>query len=165
MKEKIVCGMSIFFLAEKALIPTEANIPAGYSISTEPVSEFDYRDREAFREALWEAIITGNPSVANPPDSEIIKDSHGFPRFKNPLELKYAGVDSWEELERASVYASVCSYPSGYIVEAFGRAADGTWSDERVLSERVAIDDGIDAVIDVLIAHIDSRSDLPVSKA
>jgi hypothetical protein len=161
MKEKIICGLSIFFLADKALIPTEANIPAGYSISIEPVAVFDYRDKEAFREALWDAISEGNPNVENPLDSEVIRDANGFPRFKNPIELKYSGLTSWEELERKSIYASVCSYPSGYIVECFGRAADGSWGEDIVLSARIAIEEGIDAVLDTLLTHLDTRADLP----
>jgi len=165
MSEKIICGISIFFLADKAIVPTEANIPAGYSVSVEPVSVFDYRDRDEFANALWQAIETGNPDIPNPPDEEITRDAKGFPCFKNPLELKYAQVETWEEFEQSSIYASICSYPSGYVVEAFGRAANGTWGEDLVLSTRVPIEAGVGAVVATLLEHLLARTDLPVSRS
>jgi hypothetical protein len=164
MREKIICGLSIFFLADKAIVPTEANIPAGFSISVEPVEIFDYRDRDEFVAALWQAIQRGNPDVPNPPDEDIFKDASGFPSFKNPLELKYAQVDSWEEFERSSIYASVSAYQSGYVVEAFGRAPNGTWGEDILLNARVPLDDGLHGVVDALLAHLQTRADLPASR-
>ncbi|MBS2009178.1 MAG: hypothetical protein JST01_19145 [Cyanobacteria bacterium SZAS TMP-1] len=164
MREKLNCGLSIFFLADKAIMPTEANIPAGYSVSVEPVAFFDYRDKDAFVEALWEAIQNGNPDVPNPPDEDVVRDASGFLGFKRPVELKYAGVESWEDLERSSIYGSVCVYPSGYVVEVFGRAADGTWGEDRLLSVRIPIDAGVDGVVDTILAHLETRTDLPVSR-
>jgi len=164
MREKISCGLSIYFLADKAIMPTEANIPAGFSVSVEPVAFFDYRDKDAFIEALWDAIQTGNPDIPNPPDEEVIRDANGFLGFKNPVELKYAKVDNWEELERSSIYASVCVYPSGYVVEVFGRAPEGTWGEDRLLSTRIPLDAGVDAVVDAILAHLETRTDLPISR-
>jgi hypothetical protein len=163
MREKIICGLSIFFLADRAIVPTEANTQAGFSISVEPVEVFDYRDRAAFVAALWEVIQTGNPDVANPPEDEIARDAKGFPAFKNPLELKYAQVNNWEELEQMSIYASVCAYPSGYIVEAFGRAPDGAWGEDLALNARIPIEDGLGGVVDALMQHLETRTDLPHS--
>src|ERR1700733_12296015 len=163
MREKIICGLSIFFLADKAIVPTEANIPAGFSVSVEPVKVFDYRDRDEFVAALWQAIQTGNPDVPNPPEEEITRDANGFPSFKNPLELKYAQLDTWAEFERSSIYASVCAYQSGYVVKAFGRAANGTWGQDILFDARVPLDDGLRGVVDVLLAHLQARSDLPAA--
>ncbi len=151
-------------MADKAIVPTEAHIPSGFTISTEPVEVFDYRDKDAFLAALWEVVRTGNPSVPDPAPDEITKDENGFPVFKNPTELKYAGVGSWEEFERASIYASVCSYPSGYVVDVFGRAADGTWAEDIAFNTRVPIDDGIGGVVDVLLEHIKGRNDFKARK-
>ncbi len=148
-------------MADKALVPTEAITPSGYTISVEPVEVFDYKEKDAFLSALWQAVERGNPSVPNPPDNEIIKDSQGFPGFKNPTELKYAGVANWEEFERKSIYASIATYPSGYVVDVFGRATDGTWSDDIVLNQRVEVELGLAGVVDVILEHLQTRTDLP----
>ena len=164
MREKLTCGISIYFLADKAIMPTEANIPAGFSVSVEPVAFFDYRDKDEFIKALWDAIQNGNPDIPNPPDEEVTRDAKGFLGFKNPIELKYAKVGNWDELERSSIYASVCVYPSGYVIEVFGRAPEGTWGEDIALSTRVLIEAGVDAVVDVLLNHLDTRTDLPISR-
>jgi len=159
MREKIICGMSIFFLADKAMVPTEAHIPSGYSVSVEPVTVFDYKDREEFVQALWSTLERGNPDIDEPAESEIVRDANGFFGFRNPVELKYAGVKSWDDLEHVSIYASVCAYPSGYIVEVFGRSPGGDWSDEIVLKAQVPVDEGLGAVVDMLTEHMASRTD------
>jgi hypothetical protein len=127
------------------------------------VEVFDYRDKDQFVAVLWQALKTGNPDVPNPPDSEITRDAKGFPSFKNPLELKYAEVASWDDLERSSIYASVCAYPSGYTVEVFGRAASGTWGEDIVLSTRIPIEEGLGDVVDALLEHLQTRIDLGLS--
>lgn len=159
MREKQICGLSLYIMLDRAILPTQAATPSGFTISTEPVTVFDYRNRAEFIATVEKAIARGNPSVPEPPEEEIFRNASGMPGFKNPIGLKYAAVQSWDELERNSIYVTISCYPSGFLVEAFGRAKNGKWSDETPLEVRL-LGVGVPVVVDVILEHLKSRHDL-----
>lgn len=159
MTEQAICSMTLYFMNDRAILPTEADIPSGFSMSIEPVSVFDYRNRSEFIAALEKTIERGNPQIAEPPESEIVRNSKGIPASKNPVELQYAKFDKWDDLERNSIYATIDSYPSGFLVQVFGRAKNGKWSDVTPLEVRL-LDVGVPVVVDVILEHLKTRHDL-----
>lgn len=161
MREQLTCALGLYIMANRAILPTEANTPSRFSISIEPVTVFDYRNRSEFIAAIEKAIAAGNPTVPNPSEDELERDAGGFPAFKNPVGLKYAEVSTWDELERKSIYASLRCYPSTYLVEVSGRDKNGKWSDDLALELRLPANVGVPVVVDAILDHLKTRRDLP----
>lgn len=152
-KEKKLCWLSLIVLADRALLPTTVKTSQGH-FDIEPITEVDYRDRGELIKSLAKAMKTGNPIAEAPP----IEDQ----KKQTPME-KRAGAKSWADLERKSIYFSIMVYPSNVRVEAWGRAPDKTWSDEKdtVLDTRVPSVSGVEGVADAILEHLSQRSDLP----
>ena len=120
-KERSVSWHGMYVLADRALLPTRIETAQG-DFDVEPIRQFDYRNRTELIEALAAAISTGNPCAEVPPLENKKKST--------PME-KCAGAKSWVDLERKSIYFSITVYPSNVRVEAWGRASDKSWSDEK----------------------------------
>lgn len=161
MREKPLCSMGLLVLADKAILPTSAKTPSRFTISIEPIQIFDYHDRNQFLSVMKNAIDRGFPSVPDPPEEELIQHEDGMPGFKNPPVLKYADTDSWDDLERKSIFLSIRCYPSQYLIESWGRAADRKWSDDKTLELRLPSDVGLEVVVDAILDHLRIRKDLP----
>jgi hypothetical protein len=153
--------MSLIVLADRAILPTSADTASRFTISIEPVQVFDYHDKADFLSALKHAIARGLPIVADPPEDELVSHEDGMPAFKNPVELKYASVGSWDELEKKSIFISIDCYPSQYLIESWGRGSDGKWADEKLLELRLPSQVGLEVVIDAIMDHLRNRRDLP----
>lgn len=161
MREKPYCCIALIVLPDKAILPTSADTPSRFTISVEPVQVFDYRNKAQFCSALESSIKRGLPTVSDPPESELVEFGNGVPGFKNPVELKYAEVLTWDELERKSIFVSVDCYPSQFLIESWGREPDGKWSDGKLLELRLPPEAGLSGVIDAILAHLRTRTDLP----
>ena len=105
-------------------MPTDARTPSRWHLSIEPVEVFDYHKRVAFLDACKRAIARGIPEVPMPAENEMYWDEQG-PCMKNPLQLTYADVASWDDLEKKSIYASIECYDRGFLIEVWGRAKNG----------------------------------------
>lgn len=160
MRAKPYCNLEIIIMADKAIMPTDARTPSRWHLSVEPVEVFDYRNRADFVAASKRAISRGIPEVTMPSENEMYWDEQG-PALKNPLELKYANVSTWDELEQRSIHASIECYDRGFLVESWGRDKNGKWSDEKALELRLEPEVGIDGAIDALLEHLKTRRDLP----
>jgi len=160
-REKPYGDIEIYFLADRAIVPTTADTQSGFTISIEPVQVFNYGDKSRLLAALKTAADRGIQTVADPPEDQINRDESNFPGFKNPPVLKYAGVGSWDELERKSIYFSIECYPSGFLVDSWGRASDGKWSEEESLKLRLPASVGLNGVADEILNHLKTRRDLP----
>lgn len=161
MREKPYCCMGLVILPDKAVLPTSADTVSRFTISVEPVQVFDYQDKTQFLAALKNAVERGLPTIPDPPEEDLIDFGDGVPGFKEPVELKYAGVDSWDELERRSIFVSLDCYPSQYLIESWGHASDGKWSDEKLLELRLPSDVGLEVVVNAILDHLKNRRDLP----
>lgn len=161
MREKTYCSMGLIILADKAVLPTDAKTQSRFTISTEPVQVFDYHNKNEFLDVLKNAIERGFPNVPDPPKAELIQHEDGIPEFKNPVELKYAQAESWDDLERKSIFISIRCYPSQYLIESWGHGADGKWSDEKLLELRLPSSVELEVVIDSILDHLKNRRDLP----
>lgn len=160
-REKPYAEFNLFILADRAIMPTSADTPSRFTISIEPVQVFDYRDRQALTAAIEQSISVGIPVVADPPEDELEQFADGMPGFKNPPVLKYAGITSWDELERRSICFSVQCYPSGFLVDCWGRAQNGKWSEEQSLDLRLPSTIGVTGLVDAILEHLKTRKDLP----
>lgn len=161
MREKPYCTMGLEIFPDKAILPTSAKTPSRFTIAVEPVQIFDYQDKSQFLAALKTSIDRGIPQVPDPPEEELIDFGDGIPGFKNPVELKYAGIDTWDELEKKSIFVSLDCYPSQYLIESWGHGPDGKWSDEKLLELRLPSNVGLEVVIDAILDHLRNRRDLP----
>lgn len=148
-------------MADKAMLVTRADTPIHLTMTTEPVDLFDFRNRDEFLAVVREAAARGIPMVEMPPEDELYWESNGMPGLKNPVELKYAQVKSWDELERRSVYYTVDCYPRGFVVISCGRNKDGLWNDETALELRMPSDVGLEGVVDAIIENLNTRKDFP----
>lgn len=155
------CSFSLFVLADRALLPTDADTPSLLTMTTEPVEVFDYRERDEFLAAVQRTIARGNPKIQMPPEQELYWDENGMPGLKTPVELKYAGVKTWNDLERNSVFYTVECYERGFVVISCGRKKNGLWSDDKVLELRMPPDVRIEGVVDAILEHLKTRTDLP----
>jgi hypothetical protein len=160
-REQAYAAFNLFVLADRAIIPTSADTPSRYTISIEPVQVFDYRDRATLKAALEQAISRGIPKIPEPPSSEIITDEDGPTGLKDPIEPRYAGVANWDDLERKSIFFCIECYPSGYLIESWGRSTNGKWSDSLSLEVRLPASVGIDGLTDQIINHLKTRRDFP----
>lgn len=161
-RERAHAVVNLFVLSDRAVIPTSVKTASGYTISIEPVEVFDYRDRNALKGALEQAVARGIRKVPDLPAKELIYDEDGIPGgLKEPIEPRYAGVADWDELERKSIYFFLQCYPSGFLLDSWGRSADGKWSDEKLLELRLPSDVGLELVIDAILDHLKNRPDLP----
>ncbi|MCC7527834.1 MAG: hypothetical protein IT342_04890 [Candidatus Melainabacteria bacterium] len=160
MKAKAYCNLGIFFLADRAIMPTDARTPSRWHLSIEPVEVFDYRNRTEFIAACERAIARGMPEISMPSDDQMSWDEHG-PTMKESVTLKYAKLATWDDLERSSIYVSVECYDRGFLIESWGRAKDGKWSDEESLELRLDPAVGVEGVVDTILEHLKSRKDLP----
>jgi len=153
VKEETLCWFGIYVLADKALLPTCVHTEQGH-FDTEPIREFDYRNRSALIEAIDSAMKAGNPEADVPPLENQKK--------MTPME-KLAGAKSWKDLERKSIYFSIMVHPSNVRIEAWGRAPDKAWSDEKdtSLDVRIPTEAGAGAIADAILEHLRTRKDLP----
>lgn len=157
-REKLTCAVGLYLMADRAILPTEAITTSGLGVDIDPVTVFDYRNRIEFITALEKAIAAGNPVVPDPAEEELQPDGS----FKNPAGLKYSGVPTWDDLERKSILASVRCYPSGYLIEVFGRdKKNGKWSEDLALELRLPANVGLSVVVDAILDHLRNRQDLP----
>jgi hypothetical protein len=161
MREKPFCSMGLYILADRAILPTNAQTPSRFTIAIEPVQVFDYHDKNDFLAAMKIAVERGYPSVPDPPDKELIFHADGVPGFKNPPVLKYASVESWDDLERTSIFVSIECFPSQYLIQSWGHGADRKWSDEKLLELRLPADVQLDVVVNAILDHLKNRRDLP----
>ena len=160
-KDKAYGAFSLYVMADKAILATQADTPMHLSMTVEPVEVFDYRNRDEFLSAVNRAAARGIPSVDMPPEEELFWDTNGMPGRKNPVELKYAQVKTWDELERCSVYYTVDCYERGFVVLSCGRNRDGRWNDDTALELRMPAEVGIDGVVDAIIENLSTRRDFP----
>lgn len=160
-KEKAYGAFSLYIMAEKALIASQADTPMHLGMTVEPIEVFDYRNREEFLAVVKKAAARGIPQVEMPSEDQLYWESNGMPGRKNPPELKYAQVKTWDELERRSVYYSVDCYERGFVVISCGRDPNGLWNDETALELRMQADVGLEGVVDAIIQDLKTRKDLP----
>jgi len=152
-KEKKLCWFGLYVLADMAILPTCIKTSQG-DFDVEPVQEIDYRNRADLVASIAKAVKVGNPQTDVPPAEDRKKQT--------PME-KLAKAKSWADLERKSIYFSIKVFPSQFTIKAWGRASDGTWSDENqtALDVKIPAEQGIEAVADAIIEHLKSRKDLP----
>lgn len=161
-REKPNGAFNLFFLADRAVIPTSAKTPSRYTVSVEPVQVFDWHDKATLAAAIEKQIAFGIPQIPELKDDELIFTEDGQPTgLKNPIEPKYAGVPEWDDLERKSIYFSIQCFPSGYLVDSWKRAADGKWSEEQSLELRLPASVGLSGLVDAIWGHLQTRKDLP----
>lgn len=153
--------MGLVILPDKAVLPTSVLTPSRFTIAAEPVQVFDYHNKNEFLAAIKKSIDRGYPNVADPPEDELIQNEDGMPGFKNPIELKYVNADTWDDLERKSIFISLDCYPSQYLIESWGRTTDGKWSDDKTLELRLPASVGLELVVDSILDHLRIRRDLP----
>ncbi len=152
-KEKLLCWFGLLVLADKALLPTRIKTSRG-DCSVEPIRQIDYKNREDMIDAIKNAISIGNPKGEVP--------EYVLKKGPTPME-PLAKAKSWADLERKSIYFSIDIFPSTFRVESWGRASDGTWSDEndKVLDMEIPAEKGPQAIVDVILEHLKTRTDLP----
>lgn len=160
MREKPYADLGIYIMADKAIMPTTADTTSMWSCEIEPVEVFDYRNRAEFISACKRAISRGIPKTQMPSDEQVLWDEQG-PAMKNPVPFKYANVSDWDTLEKETISVQVECYPSGFVVTCFGRAKNGKWSDEKVVDSILKPEIGIEGVVDVILEHLKTRTDLP----
>lgn len=160
-KDKAYGAFSLYVMADKALLVTQADTPMHLTMTVEPVEVFDYHQRDQFLSAVKRAAARGIPVVEMPPDEDLIWDKAGMPSLKVPIELKYAQVKSWDELERRSVHYTVDCYERGFVVLSCGRNNDGQWNDDTALELRMAPEVGLEGVVDAIIENLNTRRDFP----
>jgi len=161
MREKPFCSMGLYILPDKAVLPTSALTPSRFTIAIEPIQVFDYHSKNEFLSAIKKSIDRGYPMVADPPQDELVQNEDGMPGFKDPPVLKYVNADNWDDLERKSIFVSLDCYPSQYLIESWGRAADQKWSEDKTLELRLPASVGLEVVIDAILDHLRIRKDLP----
>jgi hypothetical protein len=152
-KEKKLCWFGLYVLADRALLPTCVKTSQG-DFDVEPIREFNYRNRHELLDAISKAVQKGNPQGDVPPIENRKKQT--------PME-KLAKAKSWSDLEKKSIYFSIKVFPSAFSIKAWGRAPDGTWSDENETSfdVRIPIEAGVEGLADAILDHLSKRSDLP----
>jgi hypothetical protein len=136
-------------------MPTTYHTDAGFHLEREPVTEFDYRDRSQLIAVIRDAIARGNPVIQTPSPEEV--------KSKLPDIQKRVKARSWKDVERQSIYFSIECFDDEFVVISWGRAADGTWGPEKehALERHIPVNDGIDAIADVILENLAERSDLP----
>jgi hypothetical protein len=151
-KEKKLCWFGLLVLPEKALLPTCIETDQG-DFDVEPIRQIDYRNRQDLVDAIENAISVGNPP-GEAPSREKRKE-------RTPME-KLAGAKSWADLERKSIYFSIKVYPSDFQIKSWGRASDGTWSDEKetALDVKIPKEAGAEGIADAILEHLSQRNDL-----
>lgn len=161
-REQAYAAFNVYFLSDRAVIPTSADADSGYTVAVEPVQVFNWQDKAALVAAIEKQIAFGIPQIPGLRDEELIFDDEGEPiGLRNPIEPKYAGVSDWDDLERKSIYFSVQCFPSSYLVDSWKRAADGKWSEEQSLELRLPSSAGLAGLVDAIWEHLKSRKDLP----
>ncbi|MBX9770094.1 MAG: hypothetical protein K2X29_01915 [Candidatus Obscuribacterales bacterium] len=99
-KDKAYGAFSLYIMAEKALLASQGDTPIHLAMTVEPIEVFDYRNRDEFLAVVKNAAARGIPQIEMPPEDQLYWESNGMPGLKNPPELKYAQVKTWDELER-----------------------------------------------------------------
>ncbi|MBZ0187956.1 MAG: hypothetical protein K8F91_17040 [Candidatus Obscuribacterales bacterium] len=152
-KEKTLAWLSLVVLSDRALLPLDIKTNQGY-FAVEPIQELDYRNRSALVEGLISALQKGNPE-RDVPDWWTKKE-------QTPME-KLAKAKSWRDLEKKSIYFSILVHELDIRIEAWGRASNGAWSDEKdtVLDVRIPASSGAEGIADVILEHLKTRKDLP----
>lgn len=148
------CWLGLYVSADKALLPTKYETDAGFHYSSDPIHEFDNRDKTALTIALREAMRVGNPVIPAPSRDELKK--------RTAME-RLINAKSWKDLERKTIYFSIKCFDTEFRVVSWGRAPDGTWGPEKehVLDTSVLKEEGVEAVAEIIIAHLKTRTDLP----
>jgi hypothetical protein len=152
-EEKLLCWLSVLVLPDRALLPTTMATNQGH-FSVDPIRQIDYRNRQELVDAIANAIKIGNP-IGEAPSREKQKE-------RTSLE-KLVHAKSWADLERKSIFFSIEILSSDVQIVSWGRASDGTWTDEKEtsLDVRISKESGAEGVADVILEHLHQRTDLP----
>jgi hypothetical protein len=148
----VSCWLGLYILADRALLPTTCKTEAGTFRDCDPHLEIDYSDRAALRAALQKALLAGNPEISKPTKEQ---------RQKLAPTAVAAKAQSWSELERKSIFFGIRQYPTEIIVEAWAKNSDGSWSENKSFEVSIAIEAGVDGVVDAILQHLSTRKDLP----
>lgn len=153
-RKKMVWWIGLFITSEAGLIPTMYRTDQGVYLQQEPIAEFDYRDRDQLAAAMRHAMETGNPNITADPSEQ----KKRIPDIQKRMKAK-----SWQDVERRSIYFCVECLEDEFLVTAWGRASDGTWSEEKqpALARHLPLNGGIESVVHAIWQHLQERTDLP----
>jgi hypothetical protein len=153
------CTITLYILADRAVMPTIARAEDGFYIDSEPVYEFDYSNLDALVNALSEAASRGNPKIQHPSQEQIVAEGLKV-GVKNGVAERYTDSKSWTALEKKSICITIEVWRTFYALTVWGRASNGTWGDAAHKIE-IPFDQGIIGLSHAIIDHLRTRTDLP----
>ena len=114
-----------YFRKGKVYVPIVARTEAGYYLNIEPVAVVDADDFGGVVSAIQAAIERGNPAVPTPSRAN----------FPKPVIPRLAGVKSWPQFARESLYWKIGMAADCFQIVPGRRAPDGGWVDDEVHAE------------------------------
>lgn len=111
----------VYFRRGNIFVPTVARAEAGYYLNIEPVAVVDVADFGGVLSAIQAAIERGNPAIPTPTRAN----------FPKPVVPRYAGVKSWPQFARQSLYWSIEKAANEYRIVPGRPTPDGGWVDDE----------------------------------
>ena len=115
----------VYFRKGKVFVPTVARAEAGYYLNVEPVAVVNAGDLNCILSAVRAAIDRGNPTIPTPTRAN----------FPKPVLPKLAGVRSWPQFARESLYWKLRKASDGFQILPGRLEPDGGWVDDEAKAE------------------------------
>lgn len=159
-QKQLLSLFHLVVLRKKGFIPSNKKSPIGGYCHCEPIQEFNITHRGALIAALRNAAAAGNPDMADC-EYKAWKKAQPEPLFAR------AEVKNLDELEQKSICFTIECYPTKFILYWSKRREDGLWGsnlnedNELVPDQIVPKEQGLEAVADAIVIHVNSRRDYP----
>lgn len=136
--------ISLYLTPQRGYFAPDYKTSAGYYLQMEPVTDFDYRNRQELVSILEKAFAIGNPPMEAPVEAP-----------EESLIMKAGGYKSASELEKNTLPISIEKLTSCYEIRCPERLPNGRWDKRNfALSCSVPLELGCEGLADKLLGYI-----------
>jgi hypothetical protein len=135
-------------------LPTTGIVEKGFYRDVEPVAVIPVSNTDGLRRALGEMIARGNPTVPSLKPSE----------YPPPVNLKYAGVKTWNAFARNASLWSIEGKDATFRIYNYLRDTRGGWDEDQQNVEVFPTGANVDEVIERMIAILQETARLEAPK-
>lgn len=113
-------AVALYFLEDKAILPTIGKTDAGYDLEIEPVTVLDVSDRDGILAALAAALSTGNPVIPTP----------ALNQFQEPVVMRHVHLRSYQQFVEKATTWSILKGDDYYLIVPYLKGDCSGWTED-----------------------------------
>ncbi|MBI2817987.1 MAG: hypothetical protein HYX72_13720 [Acidobacteria bacterium] len=113
-------SVALYFLDDKAILPTVGRTEAGYDLEIEPVTVLDVNDRRGIIAALAAALSTGNPVIPTPSPRD----------FPKPVVMRHVSLRSYQQFVEKATTWSILKGDDYYVIVPYLKGNCSGWKED-----------------------------------